>query len=603
MREHESLSFGIAAKHVEMVEGLTGTGKTHALISRARELIEAGTDPATMLIVGQSPLHCAVLGQRLRKAMPVAGPFNIATCGEIEAAVLDSEIGYQSAGRHHRVVSGVDVAILDQDLETTGVPLDVIDRCKRAIIEGWASGLPCDDRGDEDLRTIREELLLCLEDIDSMLEEEAHYLAAGIALNGIAEHALPYDKIDHILVDDFHRLCRASQIFITRLASDSVFLSADCCPRVVTKQGAASRTGLDEISRLLSIPVRRLKESYRSQAVVRIADDIVGRQRQTHLPEVLPSAQAAEGSIRIQPYDSPTEEVLGIVRAVRDYIHAGVSPASVVISAPNGIWLSNLEAALSRCGIPYVCASSQNGLGNDDPVDDDDLLGQLASNPSDGLLWRRWCAQGDALANSSFFRMHRHAKDRLPLSETLLRICEVDRVEAMTALERKHFDAVSKLARKIEGELVSHGAPHGSREESQADASVASDPSHDDLPVDSVIIGLPGSFDGLNPELVILIGAAKGSLLPKDYFDLAQMEEPEREQCRCAARMMLYDSICKSMDCAIVSYSTSVELSAAQALGLKADKIELHDGRRMARLSLDEAVRDCEANRPTPPQA
>ena len=86
--------------------------------------------------------------------------------------------------------------------------------------------------------------------------------------------------------------------------------------------------------------------------------------------------------------------------------------------------------------------------------------------------------------------------------------------------------------------------------------------------------------------------AANGSLLPKDYFDLAQMEEPKREQCRRKARIMIYASICKSMDRVVVSYSTSAELSMAQALGLKVDKIELHEGRRMAYLSLDETVAD-----------
>lgn len=589
MKEHDNLSFNIAAKHVELVEGLTGTGKTQELLRAACNLIESGADPASLLIVGQSALACTLLKQQLHEMLPSGDLPTIITYNQLESQVLKSAAERQMTGRRYQMATGVDETILGKDLDTTGIPLNVIVRCKQKILKGWESGTPANGQDDPDLMRIKEELILCLEDLDAMMEEEAHYLAASIVTGGLDERLLP--TIQHILVDDFHQLCRSSQIFVTSLASDSLFLAADNGPEFLTNPEMKHVPGLEEMAKLLSIDIRQLDGSYRSAAAISLIENMFNSQckREVGTPDLCPHAQSIDGSLQVTSYETPTEEVVRTGEFIRNYLRDRAA-ALVAVTATNDIWLKNLQAVLEKFGVSYIDLSTQNAKGLDEDMSEAALLYELTSDPANGLLWRRWCAQNDPLANSSFFARHRHSVDRQSLSEALLQISDSDDTNTMTALEKKHFEAVWRQVEKARTWLTSCDNSKLASEDSVRQKLPIMPFTYEGLPAKTVLMGKPGSFDGLNPDLAMFIGAANGSLLPKNYFDLAQMEEPKRETCRRKAKALIYATLGKSMDQVVISYSKFAPLPIAQVLDLKVDRIELHDGQQMARLSLDEAL-------------
>lgn len=592
MEECERLGFRIEAEKVELVEGITGTGKTHRLLRRLDELLAADIDPASILVVGATRQACAALERRSRRtAPPFAGPPFILTCTEVESWALGSAKGRLATGRHHRIVKGIDRSIFDQDLETTGIPLDIIARSMEKILHGWAQADPV--LTDEDAITVREELLLCLEDLDAMMEEEAHYLAASVVLAGRLDRRLK--GVRHVLVDDFQKLCRASRIFVAGLARDSLFLAADSGELRFIATADGPKDPLQEVSELLGAPIRTLGPCHRSDAIAGGLRRLLDAQGDSEgAQDVLAAEGSAKGAIEVRAYASPKEEVLGIAELAGGLARASGRPASVAIACANGIWKTNVERALDLLGIAYRDLDGDAPASAEEHADEDELIEELASHLGDGLLWRRWCARGDALANSSFFARCRHARPRRALSETLLHLTENEAPQPSTALEEKHEHAVRERVEQVRERLRVDADPSGAASTVHGrDGERRRSSSSDDVaPIPTLVVGSLGSFDGLAPDTVILVGVACGALLPKACFDPAGMEDPERQCCRSAARKALYGSLGKAAERAIVSFSERADLAEVRALGLKTDRIELRDGRRTARLSLDEALAD-----------
>lgn len=592
MEECERLGFRIEAEKVELVEGITGTGKTHCLLRWLDELLAAGIDPASILVVGATRQACAALERRSRRtAPPFAGPPFILTCAEAESWALGSAEGRLATGRRHRIVKGIDRSILDQDLETTGIPLDIIARSMEKILHGWAQADPM--LTDEDAITVREELLLCLEDLDAMMEEEAHYLAARVVLAGRLDRRLK--GVRHVLVDDFQKLCRASRIFVAGLARDSLFLAADSGEVRFAKTVDEPESPLREIAELLDLPIRTLGSCHRGDAVISGLRRLLGAQgAREDARGAFAAERSSKGAMEVRSYASPREEVLGVVELAGDLARTSGRPASAAIACANGIWKTNVERALDLLGIAYLDLDDDASASTEDRADDEVLIDELASHPDDGLLWRRWCARGDALANSSFFACCRHARQRRALFETLLHLPESEASQASTALEKKHERAVRERVEQVRERLRVDADPSGAASTVHGrDGERRRSSSSDDVaPIPTLVVGSLGSFDGLAPDTVILVGVACGALLPKACFDPAGMEDPERQCCRSAARKALYGSLGKAAERAIVSFSERADLAEVRALGLKTDRIELRDGRRTARLSLDEALAD-----------
>lgn len=145
------------------------------------------------------------------------------------------------------------------------------------------------------------------------------------------------------------------------------------------------------------------------------------------------------------------------------------------------------------------------------------------ANPSDGLLLRRWCAQNDTLANSAIFARLRHQDNKKPLFESLLNLPHSVAFENMTALERKHYDAVCELVEQIKSAFAQEKSGAHMSFPSNTNLQTSYKCAPEDMEAGGIVLCPIESLVGLNPDIVILFGAANGTLLPKDYSDLSKM--------------------------------------------------------------------------------
>lgn len=592
MRRPDRLSFQIRAAQVSLIEGATGTGKTERLIERAGALLADGAGEGAILIAAQTPLACALLQRQLNRRWPHASrAVRIATCAELERELLSSDAARAITHRRCRTVEGIDLTILDKDLETTGIAIDRIHRAKRAIAHGWARG---DLRGalgdDEEATRVWHELMLCLEDIDAMLEDEVHDLAARASMQLCADDAAC--GVEHLLLDDLHLLCRASQIAAACWARSSLFIA---CDPLAGAQGARAAAAMDEIAAICGAPLETLRSSHRSETAIEAARFTAARSGGAVRPGSEPrsSTGSRSGSIEVRAFDSPASEVLGIARLARDA--ASREPErTVAITAAGEAWLENAMRALRALGIPFTKTTDAEIAAPHCALDGDATLAHLAANPRDGMLWRRWCAQGDALANSSLFAALRHGGCRRPLAAALSEFACSACDEPASALIAKQRCTVQGHVERAQRAIADARADAG-RTSADAPPSPAATPLPPEERPASIIVGPIAALAGAQPDDVFLIGCAAGSLLPKQYSDLAEMEAAQRQTCRQEAMGLLYASVCRAADRMVFSYSRYATLDEAQALGLKVERIELRDGRRIARLGLDEAVAELHA--------
>lgn len=391
----------IAMPRVEralLVRGAAGCGKTHALVEKARSLLAQGEPASELLVLCATPDAAREFRGRLGEP-----DVRVACASELACELLALPAAREMFGFGSRVLLPYEEDILFEDVKVSGLEVErlrgMLAFFKRSMTE--ISDDHPDFLMDDDELAVMGALRRGLELRHARLDVQVSADAARF-LTASAAAA----RRDHVLVDDFQLLCRASQVMAGLLARKSLCVAADPAALDRAFEPYPYVAGIDEF--LTANPHAEVVElaAFHGSAAVRSAVNAM-RAEAGLAPCDAPDGDVASGNVAIEVLRNPKDEIARAADLIAGAIADGMAPGDVYAVSPVDDWADRLAEALGTLGIRSARARDWSGLlqsGADDTTDGRYLRTLtallLAGDPTDDCAWRDWCAFDDPLAAS-----------------------------------------------------------------------------------------------------------------------------------------------------------------------------------------------------------
>ena len=212
--------FSTSASMVMLVSGGAHSGKTRKLVEHVAALLDAGTDPESILVLAASPDAATSFARRLSAVHEQGEQVRVTVPRRVLMDVLALPEVQKEAGRKPRLLAPFERDFVFEDVKVSGV------RSKRLreMVKFFLRGLTELADWDDDWLVYEEERVVfglmkeAVEFSGGVLSEEL----GGIALKVLLQdaQALASSRVAHIVVDDYQLLSRSSQV-AARLLADS----------------------------------------------------------------------------------------------------------------------------------------------------------------------------------------------------------------------------------------------------------------------------------------------------------------------------------------------------------------------------------------------
>lgn len=635
-----------------LVRGLAGAGKTACALARVEALMASGVAADEVVLVCATPTAAADAARALSARSSGLAGVRALVARDLELSLLADAEARALTGRRPRVLGAFEESFLMEDMRVTGIPA----RRLKGMLGFFRKSLT--ELADDDMGSFiidpREQMVLNalhahLSAYDAMLDCEVSNLAVRY-LRARPEAARRL-RAAHVVVDDYQCLNRASQLFLEMLAPETLMAYADASHAAQGADPFPYLKGLAEFAERNSealqaeLPVpaattasgaaAALATSGYVRAISPFAVEQRGRVEVAPPYDVTP-VPVGEGSVALETYASPDEELAGVAAGVRKALDAGAAPTDVLVLAPNRRWLSGVSRALARAGVVSQELSGHALTAGSFRDLERCAAGRmyvalaLLADPDDALAWRCWCGCGDYLARSATFAgVEELARTRgVGLGEAL-RLLDAGEVPAVAGQDgvlvawRQGREMIGELA-GLRGRALLEGLAGGLGlpEVPPAFAGLtAASPADPDpalawlAPTDAdaralfaaayaretaprlagdargVRVAEYGRACSLTAERVFICGAMNGWLLPHAYFDLAEAGFEERAKMDADARGTLYElASCATGTLTITGFS-ACDLELAERMHLKGYKVRMGpDGRRVTTCRVSDAV-------------
>ena len=565
----------------------------------------------------------------------------VGTPREYSLRILDTDEAHAFTGRKAHLLNDLETSILVEDLKTCGMRAGRLRSMLRFFYRSWTELADDDDRwlvSDEERELhalVKNELQLH----EGVLEPELSNLARRTVLelgNKGSDQCLSRIGFDHVFVDDYQLLSRASQRLCCLLAQKTVTVAADPYGSVQAFESYPYAAGVDEFVELFpDARTIRLNMCSQAKAVRSSYATFVEREGLESLPSLVPD-EAPEGIVEALAFKSPDEECVSIARLIArqmkdDAAQNAAAPAlDIVAVVPNALWASSLARAFQTEGVkvhyhpdqrPWLSGFA-NGAGS--------VLARmicalrLVADPSDCLAWRSWCAFGDSMANSPVFDGIKDActSQGIGLIEALDRLSSnnlqlkkgsigVERVieacrEGQRILKMSKglygtdlLELLSSLIRSDKREQIVDATLNLVRIGRSSEASDVSKMNASEM-LSCIRRAFEGPFKretvtvgvftykeavGMQADEAYILGFVNGFIPRADWFDLTvtpagKQAERRRKDARFAGTIA---SIARNK--LTFSSFASVNLDFASKMKLKIDRIRIEDGTRKAVIS------------------
>lgn len=628
-----------APPSVECIIGGPACGKTTALLERARACAESGEGSIVYVCASKAA------AERARRAISLwrCGGIEVKTGLELACEVLSDE-RYAARGLRNRLIGRAEERVLMEDVKVCGIKRRRLRELVAFLECGWSN------LADEDsawLKTNEEELVAGL--VRGNLEFTGGVLsceASALALRAVQDDAAlrASHARDHVFVDDYERLGRATQFLVNELAAASIAVAAGDVSPVAGDDPYPWAEGVRELlAARPSAGVERLSSCYRPSSVVLLlnalrADDSLGaaepsavsRARDGSLDclssaALLPDASRADGDFAgvFGPVMAGgiVQEFFDIAKRIKQAIDQGVSPNRIFIAGTNRMWRANVARYLQQAGIVAkeltgdvrpgasamrvlvgegdpLCRSVQiarlreiaqpQGLRLEEALSAlaaGTLEGADANDPLlDGLLDAYWIACG---------KRAEHA-ERLMVKSA--------KVPVLEGMEDPMAKDVEAPVCEGTGESASEGARGFVAKDTCEVNAVSSEggicgnargdingdtrgDDYDDLRAaahgDAVMVGVPLDAVDREFDLVIFGGFVNGFIPSADYCDPATMVGAARERAHAADIQALYRAVASARRGIVFTGFSESSLEAAERLKLHIARIKLKRGVRM----------------------
>lgn len=609
------------AAEVHSVEGRVGCGKTQRLAEAVLDLLAQGVPPREIILFAATPAAVCALERRLKAVVPLEDLPLVTTLPLYALDVLSSPQAEARTGRRGRILMGFEERLLLEDVKTSGVAPRRISEMLKFFYRSWADLEPMSGDWFYDEQEERVFRLL----VGSLRHRES-YLAcelprAAFDYGQRFAHDLEAFRRDYVLVDDYQMASRASQCLAGLLARTALLVASEPCARTHGSEDYPHFSGIEELVAANPNAVREtLAYSHLSRVVTDAVNLLAADEALDARP--IPCACTDQGGCEAMAFERPESELKGVVSLVSHHLSCGARPQGIAVAAATRQWAARIAQALQAEGIA-ASPLSRPSLGGDMRHTDTCraarafTLLRLAADPEDPLALRSWCGFGDYLAQSALANAVASGDAALSLragvafadapESALLRqqaasattaLAEaaeiVDRLSGLRGSALIDAAIVAVGADDDQGAALLRAAAKDAGEQATASAlcgAVQDRVLSPSFVGDGVRVGLPEDFAGQTACVVIMAGLVNGLVLPRRYFDPAQMERDKRPAMLAAEMGKTYACAGKAASTLLFTYFTEAPLAEAESLQLKIHRVRLREGERVCEVHPSETIR------------
>ncbi|WP_451918427.1 hypothetical protein [Adlercreutzia rubneri] len=609
------------AAEVHSVEGRVGCGKTQRLVEAVLDLLAQGVPPREIILFAATPAAACALERRLKAVVPLEDLPLVTTLPLYALDVLSSPQAEARTGRRGRILMGFEERLLLEDVKTSGVAPRRLSEMLKFFYRSWADLEPMSGDWFYDEQEERAFRLL----VGSLRHRES-YLAcelprAAFDYGQRFAHDLEAFRRDYVFVDDYQMASRASQCLAGLLARTALLVASDPCARTRGSEDYPHFSGIEE---LVAANPGAIRETLAYSHLSRVVTDAVNLLAADEALDArpMPCACTDQGGCEAMAFERPESELKGVVSLVSHHLSCGARPQDIAVAAATRQWAMRIAQALQAEGIA-ASPLSRPSLGGDMRHTDTCraarafTLLRLAADPEDPLALRSWCGFGDYLAQNALANAVASGDAALSLragvafadapESALLRqqaasattaLAEaaeiVDRLSGLRGSALIDAAIVAVSADDDQGAALLRAVAKDAGE--QATASALCDAVQDRVLSpgfvgDGVRVGLPEDFAGQTARVVIMAGLVNGLVLPRRYFDPAQMERDKRPAMLAAEMAKTYACAGKAASTLLFTYFTEAPLAEAESLQLKIHRVRLREGERVCEVHPSETIR------------
>lgn len=606
---------------VHLIEGRTGTGKTSRLVELAADLLEDGARPDDLLLFAATPAAARALEHRLAARLDGDVVPRVTTVPAFALELLGSPEAVARTGRRGRVLLRFEENMLMEDLKTSGVAPRRLAEMVKFLSRSLADLEPMEGSWFYDEQ---EERVFSLMMRHMRLREayrEGELTRAAWDYLRETPEARAAASVEHVLVDDYQTLSRASQAVAGLLAASTLTVAGDPLARVRGCEDYPAYEGLEELAQ--ANPEATGEHAGFSYLATVVADAVnrFAQDEALGAVEPIPSRAGVVGTCEACAFTRPEDELAGAAAMVAQLIADGVAPERIGVAAANRLWAGNMARALAARGIAVSAPVRDTVAGDGRTLDACKLaraitLLRLAADEDDPLALRSWCGFGDYLANSALASAVVEGRAHLSLAcgvafegepGTLL-AQEAQRADEALESARAARAALGHLrggelfeaacqAVDLAGEEMPPGIAQAVREAGDdADAlalcrAIEHACTTAVFDVRGVRVGLPEDFIGQSLDAMVMAGLVNGLTLPRRYFDAAQMERDKRPALLAAEMAKTYLCAGKAKTSLRFTYFSEAPLATAESLQLKIHRVRLRNGERICEVKPSETIR------------
>ena len=604
-----------------LIEGGVATGKTQTLLERAIGLLDTGVSVDKVLVVCATPGAAEAFKTRLVQARPGAAGIEITTARQWSLRALREPEAQRVSGFGARMLAPFEIDILMEDLKTSGVRPR---RLKEMLRFFYKSLTELCDWEEDWLLTGEEQLVYgllqdCLRFTGGILEPQVCNAACKWLFNGEGAGSFGYD---HVLVDDYQLMSRASQVLVNRLARLSIAVTADPSVRAEVFDSYPYEQGLQEfLDANPHVQITRLTSSFACPAAVGAANGIASHPL-VQEKAVLGNNQVGAHDVRRIWAETPSGELADICSAVEDGVRGG---RKVSVVATNALWVRNIVRGLEDRGIKtrrgFTSREARGDLRDLTRCSVPRILTALSllADPADGLAMRTWCGMGETFAASSAMAVVREKalKDGMPTANALQELCIPLGQAQQMRCENDHLTRAVQSARELvneyghlgggelldalahelvgpdahvpeivesltapfdDGRLAGHDA-HAMNARVRERLCAPEYLGQGDVTVTTMELGITGE----TPDLVVLCGMVDGFFPSKGVLDRELMVQADADKQTAKDLHRLIGVVGKPQLSLVITGFTQVGLETAERTGLKIARVQLDEaGNRVA---------------------
>lgn len=616
-----------------LVTGGVGCGKTQYLCEQVKSLHEAAPHE-TILVLSATPQASLCFSERLvQLGIEATDTIRVTTPRALALDILSEPESQERTGREPRLLLNYEENFLLEDMKTSGLRPKRLREMLKFFYRFWTE-LADDDpewllKGEE--TAIHDLLKANLAFTRSLLEPEVSNFAVRCLRE--LDNVRAKWSFDHVLVDDYELITRASQVMAGMVATKSLTVAGDVDSCVTAYESYPYAEGLNEIATTYPECTRvHLDTCHACEASGKAAQHLLTADPSLSGQTIALDPNAAAGEAVILAENTPQDEFEALVAQVRSLIASGTDSGTITIAVPNHSWARNIAGALAKADISAEILPDKQPIHGDIRENDKCIPAhvmtvlKLVADPTSAIAWRCWCGFGDYLVHSSSFTALRELAEARSLSlvETLQLVSEAFEAgtekdllgESVVGMKGTvaAYQAGLALLDKVQGlegrELLEAITAAVAGEDANAGKTIPGAVialcQPDNAPADACALVARAQHNaffptlscpnavaivpyhlvaGMTPSALMISGFVNGFIPVSAYFDGAEMALDKQLLEHTKDTRLVYQLVGKATRQLVVSYFTTADLESASILKLKIERIRLRNGKSVCSLS------------------